>query len=228
MSIESEAFAYCFSLANLIIPNSVTNVASDAFDSCTNLASVSIPDSVITIGSMAFYHCEGLTNVTLGSGISYLGSRVFNYCTSLINVTIPANVANIYNMAFSDCSNLTSIYFQGDAPGAGIGVFTYDNKATVYYLPGTTGWGATFADRPTALWNPQFKANDSTFGVQNDQFGFKIEGTPNIPLVLEVTEGFNNPKWTTLQNCTLTNGSLYVADADWRNFSSRFYRIRSP
>jgi hypothetical protein len=24
--------------------------------------------------------------------------------------------------------------------------------ATVYYLPGTTGWGATFGERPTALW----------------------------------------------------------------------------
>ena len=31
-------------------------------------------------------------------------------------------------------------------------VFQGDNHATVYYLPGTTGWGATFGGRPTALW----------------------------------------------------------------------------
>jgi hypothetical protein len=33
-------------------------------------------------------------------------------------------------------------------------VFTGDTNATVYYLPGTTGWGATFGGRPTALWTP--------------------------------------------------------------------------
>jgi hypothetical protein len=31
-------------------------------------------------------------------------------------------------------------------------VFTGDASATLYYLPGATGWGATFGGRPTALW----------------------------------------------------------------------------
>jgi hypothetical protein len=34
-----------------------------------------------------------------------------------------------------------------------LGVFYNDNKATVYYSPGTTGWGAFFAERPAVLWN---------------------------------------------------------------------------
>jgi hypothetical protein len=33
-------------------------------------------------------------------------------------------------------------------------VFTGDTNATVYYLSGTTGWSATFAGLPTALWTP--------------------------------------------------------------------------
>jgi hypothetical protein len=33
-------------------------------------------------------------------------------------------------------------------------VFDGDTNATVYYLPGTTGWGTTFGGRPTALWTP--------------------------------------------------------------------------
>jgi len=32
-------------------------------------------------------------------------------------------------------------------------VFGSDNHPTVYYLPGTTGWGATFGGLPTALWH---------------------------------------------------------------------------
>jgi hypothetical protein len=31
-------------------------------------------------------------------------------------------------------------------------IFFQDMNATVYYLPGTTGWGPTYAGRPTALW----------------------------------------------------------------------------
>lgn len=31
-------------------------------------------------------------------------------------------------------------------------VFFGDDKATVYYLPGTTGWGTTFGGRPTMPW----------------------------------------------------------------------------
>ena len=26
-------------------------------------------------------------------------------------------------------------------------------KATIYYLPGTSGWGPTFGGRPTMPWN---------------------------------------------------------------------------
>jgi len=33
-------------------------------------------------------------------------------------------------------------------------VFAGDTNATVYYLPETTGWGATFGGCPTALWGP--------------------------------------------------------------------------
>jgi hypothetical protein len=34
-------------------------------------------------------------------------------------------------------------------------VFLGANKATVYYLPGTTGWGKEFGGRPTAVWDAQ-------------------------------------------------------------------------
>ena len=53
-------------------------------------------------------------------------------------------------MRSNDCTSLTGVYFQGNAPSlAGSSVFDGDNHATVYYLPGTTGWGSTFGGRPT-------------------------------------------------------------------------------
>jgi hypothetical protein len=41
-------------------------------------------------------------------------------------------------------------------------VFSGIANLTIYYLPGTTGWGSKFAGRPALLWNPMFQAH----GVQ--------------------------------------------------------------
>ena len=62
-------------------------------------------------------------------------------------------VTSIGNGAFRNCSGLTSVHFRGDAPGlVSSRVFEGVPNATVYYLPGTSGWDATFGGRPTALW----------------------------------------------------------------------------
>jgi len=94
----------------------------------------------------------------------------------------------------------------------------------IYYLPGTTGWSSTFADRITLLWNPQ----PQSVAVQTNQFGFTITGTAYIPILVEACTNLANAIWTTLQTCTLTNGSIYFSDPQWTNYPARFYRIRSP
>jgi hypothetical protein len=86
-----------------------------------------------------------------GLPVTSLGAGTFDSRANLTNVTIPKGLANIGDFAFYSCSNLAGVYFQGDAPSVGSSVFDGDNSATVYYLPGTTGWGPTFAGRPTAL-----------------------------------------------------------------------------
>jgi uncharacterized repeat protein (TIGR03803 family) len=197
------------------IPNGITNVGSYAFDSCRSLTSVTIPDSVISIGDSAFEDCSGLTSVTIPSSVTRIGGAAFAYCTGL-----------------------TGAYFQGNAPtlvspvifddGYPVFVFSGDNNATVYYLPGTTGWGTTFGELPTALWNPQVQTSDPTFGVRTNRFGFNIVGTTNIPVAVEACTDLANPAWSLLQTCTLTNGSIYFSDLQWTNYSNRFYRIRSP
>jgi hypothetical protein len=56
-------------------------------------------------------------------------------------------------------------------------VFSADNYETVFYLPGTTGWSATFGGVPTALWllsNPVILNFEPNFGVQTNCFGFSI------------------------------------------------------
>ena len=129
------------------IPGSVTNIGPDAFDG-SSLTSVTIPNNVTSIGYNAFE------------------------LSSLTNVTIAGNVTNIGDYAFMDCSSLIGAYFEGNAPYDDGTVFNYDNNATVYYLPGTSGLGSRYlVVVPTALWflpNPLILNSEPSFGVQNN------------------------------------------------------------
>ncbi len=66
-----------------------------------------------------------------------------------------AGILSVGEYAFRDCTNLTGANFQGNAPAADSSVFSGDPRATVHYLAGTTGWGATFGGVPTVLGNSQ-------------------------------------------------------------------------
>jgi hypothetical protein len=142
----------------------------------------------------------------------------------LTNVTIGNGVTNIGGWGFNSCASLTGVYFTGNAPSLGSYVFTDDYNATVYYLPGTTGWPIASLEVPEVLWNPQSQAS----GVWTNLFGFTITGTTNIPIVVEACTNLRSASWTSLQMCTITNGSMYFSDPQWRNHPDRFYRLRSP
>jgi hypothetical protein len=107
-------------------------------------------------------------------------------------------------------------------------VFYDDTNSIVYYLPGTTGWPTFNADsglNPAVLWDPQAK-NDSSFGVQNNQFGFNIRGGTNLVIVVEACTNLANPLWTPVSTITLTGGLSYFSDPQWTNYPNRFYRLR--
>lgn len=250
-SIGNSAFSGCSSLTNVIIPNSVTSIGSfafatcrnltgisigshvasiaeEAFWNCTKLTSITIPDSVRALGYYSLGVCTNLTRATIGNGLTNLADAAFQLCTHLTNVTIGAGVARIGTNAFNNCFSLASMYFQGNAPILDGAVFTGDTNATVYYLPGTTGWGSTFGGRPAVLWNPQVQTGSATFGIRTNRFGFTISGSSNLVIVVEAATNLVNPVWSAVGTNRLTNGASYFSDSRWTNYSSRFYRLRAP
>jgi hypothetical protein len=100
-----------------------------AFYNCTSLTYLDIPDSVLTLGEAARGHCDAFISITFGSGVTSLGDALF-----------------------FQSANLLRVYFSGNAPNPGAALFYGANSATVYRLPGTTGWGGTFAGRPVEIW----------------------------------------------------------------------------
>jgi len=253
-SIGDHAFYVCSSLTSVTIPHGVTNIGYFAFAFCSGLTSVTMPDNVIGIAGATFVGCSGLTNAVISNGpagvapfmfqectslrsvripdsVTNIGSHAFFDCRSLTSVTIPGSVTDIGDFAFGDCVSLTGIYFNGNAPSTGSTVFYDDNNlnnTTVYYLPGTTNWDATFGGRPTVLWNPEPQTSDGCFGIQGDRFGFNITGTANIPIAVEACADQADTTWILLKTCSITNGSIYFSDPQCTNYPTRFYRLRSP
>ncbi len=139
-------------------------------------------------------------------------------------------MTTIDDEAFAVCTTLAGVYFKGNAPALSApgDVFYYSSNVTVYYLPGTTGWGPTYAGRPTMLWNPQVQTTDGSLVLRQNGFGFNIAGTAGIPIVVEASTNLEAGSWIPLQSCTLTNGLIYFSDPQWTNYSRRNYRIPSP
>ena len=239
-NIGTRAFAVCTSLTNVTIPKSVTSIGSAAFESCYSLAAITVDPLNLVYSSVdgvlfnksqtTLIECPGgrTGSYTIPNDVTNIGSSAFGFCTSLTSVTIPACVTNIGTRAFASCTSLKGVYFNGNAPTAGTTVFASATNAPVYYLPGTTGWVATYGGRPTALWLPQAVSSGDRFGIQANQFGFNITWASNQVVVVEACSNLANPIWVPLQTNTLTGDTFYFSDPAWTNYPARLYRLRSP
>jgi hypothetical protein len=215
-----------------VIPNGVTNIGPEAFSICWDLTNITIPYSMTRIGPEAFRGFAGLTRIVIPDSVTSIGTNAFTGCVNLTSITIGRGVTNIEDGAFAFCTNFSfAVYFEGNAPVAGNGVFNSDNFLTIYYLPGTTGWGSTFGGFPTAPWTlpyPVILSKGSGFGVvSNGAFGFTVSWATNLPVVVEAGRGLSGAAWQPVQTNTLNNGSFYFTDPRLTNYTSRFYRVRS-
>lgn len=137
-SLNNYAFAECYSLAKIILPDGLKNIGEGAFYGCMNLSEISFPASVTTIRDEAFASCSTFTTVTVPETVTSIGNGVFSMCDNLtsfcgpyasddgrcliINDTlkafapkgiteysIPEGVKSIARDTFGECNKLTGI-----------------------------------------------------------------------------------------------------------------------
>lgn len=239
-SIGGGAFGGCRSLIAIDVMEGnqhYSNVSGVLFDMqqqtiicfpASKRGEYTIPASVTTVGEGAFFECMGLTAISIPANVASIGDGAFYDCTSLKSITIPHSVTNIGESAFLGCNRLSNIFFNGNVPTLGGSNTFYSTSATIYYLPGTTGWSETYGDRPTLCWNPTIPY-DAEFGFLENEFGFNINGTPNIPVVIEASTNLSSGLWVPIITNTLgDSGSIYFSDAASTDHASRFYRIVWP
>ena len=242
-SLGDFAFSDCGSLTNVTIPNSVTSIGVGAFSYCFGLTAITVDtrnavysdvDGVLfnqSLTTLVEYPRGIAGSYTIPNSVTNIGEDAFFYSPGLTSVTIPSGVTSIGDSAFSWCTSLTSVYFQGNAPSFGVFLFcAFDlgdkvcDPATIYYLPGTTGWSTNFAE----VWQPQVLTTDGTFGVRTNRFGFTINWASGMTVVVEASTNLANPTWIPLATNTLTGASAYFSDPQWTNYATRFYRLRWP
>ena len=88
-TIETNAFADCNSLKQVVLPEGLKTIGYNAFLRCSALEEITLPDAVTVIDKQAFSQCSALKKVILGTQLESIGTNVFNKCLALETVICP-------------------------------------------------------------------------------------------------------------------------------------------
>ena len=108
-AIGAEAFRDCSSLAQVILPNSVTKIERYAFFCCYALEKVIFPPKLKSIDESAFELCENLQSIEIPESVVEIGEKAFMGCESIKKVIVPSGVKKLEESAFECGDNLEEI-----------------------------------------------------------------------------------------------------------------------
>ena len=117
------------------IPATVKTIGAYAFAE-SSIAEVVIPNSVTVIGNNAFQGAALLKKVTLSNALETMGKAMFKDCVALASIKIPATIKNIPVDAFLNCKSLAKVDL-GSVETIGKYAFANCEKLIVIELPAT-------------------------------------------------------------------------------------------
>ena len=163
--LEDSVFSACTSFTEIQLPKNLKKIGARALNGCTNLTEIIIPESVTVIGGEAFRGCNGLTQMTLPEGLSELGKGVFRKCINLTNVVLPDGITELGESLFRDCTKLTEVQLSEQITKIGDYAFAYCSTLTGMVLPGgVTEVGVCSFQNCTQLENVLIKGQITTIG----------------------------------------------------------------
>lgn len=146
-SIPNFACAYCSSLKEITLPNSVTSIGNGAFRNC-GFRTIIIPNDV-TMGQQVFNNCSSLSSIVLANGVKIgSASQLFNYCSCLKAIVFPntASSDSIPTEGLYNCTSLRWVAIPSSMGSSGTSAFYGCGALESVYIP--SSW-ATF---PQALF----------------------------------------------------------------------------
>ncbi len=134
--IGFQAFKYCTSLEEVILPEGLTTIDKDGFISCLALKKINIPSTVESIKLDAFYNCQALEEVVIptDSSLKEIAYGAFTYCFKLRTLFIPSTVTMIDESAFLGCKSLDNIVLPASVTSVPSHLFKdCENLSTITY-----------------------------------------------------------------------------------------------
>ncbi|MDR0304783.1 MAG: leucine-rich repeat protein [Chitinispirillales bacterium] len=208
--IRNGAFAYCYGIGSLVIPDHVIKIGDFAFANCGNLATVSIGNGVEIIFGDAFADCGALTEINVSKDNAYYASsggalfdgdmkKMLKYPEGKQGAyTIPAGVETIDLNVFANCMELTSIVIPSSVNFIGDWAFaSCKNLSSVTVGSGVEIIGGSAFNGCTALKTITIPAN-VTF-IFPDAFA-------NCDALTEINVAAENNDYTSI------NGALFNKD----------------
>ncbi len=132
--IEDWIFNACYSLKDVVLPESLEVIDAGAFHWCTSLETINIPPEVYWIAPNSFKECTALRDVVLPEGLLEIGGSAFEKCFGLESINIPETVELVKHSAFYQCFSLKEVtlpeelpetYYPADFPGIFTNEFRY-------------------------------------------------------------------------------------------------------
>lgn len=107
--ITATAFANCYNLQSVELPEGLERIESGVFNGCRNLRRIEFPATLTFLGTQAFANCESLESVMLPEGIKTVYDGTFLACSHLVSISMP-QVEAVGANAFSGCKSLRTVY----------------------------------------------------------------------------------------------------------------------
>ena len=106
--VGNGSFCACDKVTNVIVPETVTNIANAAFNLC-GIKTVKLPAYLAAIGQSSFSWSE-FRSLTIPEGVKEIPFYALSYCKSMTSVTLPSTLEKIGASAFIRDNSLTSLY----------------------------------------------------------------------------------------------------------------------
>lgn len=107
--LASSAFADCISLVTVNIPSKISTIVSNAFKGCINLKNINCASKLEKIEWRAFYNCKRLNSFPFSDSIYSIGHEAFYGCFSLENVYLSKKIYQIESKAFYGCASIQNL-----------------------------------------------------------------------------------------------------------------------
>lgn len=95
----------------IILPDTVTQIAEYAFYYCGEITKVKLPDGINFIGRYAFYECIMLQEIDLPKTVTRIQPYTFAL-SGIKKLTLPSSIEQIDDCAFAGCKSLEDVYIE--------------------------------------------------------------------------------------------------------------------